>query len=293
MIQHRDADGSYFDRVVVDWHEYITDADGETRQHTMGFAIDKENRMFLDCNKRLTYKKIFFSTLLRPLHTFTTIAHFIIEINAQWKQEQSLSRKLKETARAIEYIVAAPVFELALTIAGIASLILAPVVTPFDKSFIYRSRTMLGIIEKAMFAGVHAELVLAHCFQPFDAKDIVVNSGFEYDRKNDNYVLRNSSDTDYEGERPEVEESVNTFLKEVGTDLGGGQIDWKYVLPQEYDEEALKGDDLLKRKFVNRAFTNLARAHIIHTRNLGDCDLLRLFYSKPGPQEVYTSPYLK
>jgi len=282
-IQHFDADGNFFDRIVVDWNESTKDV---KLTHRVAFTIDRENRIFLDCSKRLTCKKIFFSTLVRPLHTIVVIFDHV--------QAFRKSEGIKEKARIIGYIVSAPLFELALTIMGVASLILVPIVTPFDKSFIYRCRTAIGIVEKAMFRGERSEYFLAHCFQPLNAKDIAVNFTFYELAALKRYVLTVFPDTDYEGERPEMNEqfelepSLTNLVEDEFVDNGY----FVRALKCEYDGDALKDNLHFKHELARRAFVHLARANIVHKRGLKGCDPLRLFYSRLGANEAYITSRL-
>lgn len=302
QIQHRPADGNLLDRIVVEWNEVKNE--NLRLPHRLAFAINKEGQVGVDCSKRLVYKKIVISTLIRPLHTFRVLyshmsdmkriigqAIFSYNPNAPTGKEAFC-----KSIKLIGYMLAAPVFELAMVIVGIAGVVLAPVVTPLDRSFVYRIRAAIATMEIAMFQGEKLQpFSLTMCFQSLDLKQEVIQdySLIAYGKQ---IVLKNIPDTDYIGcTIQDITHAVGEYeFPKIFETIIDGINPALFACKNDFDLSQLSDEKKsnLKSMLARRAMINYARANVRFRQRIEGCNSLRIFYDVMTPNEVYQSPCL-
>lgn len=198
-ILARQGDGGLMGRLVCKWDE-VTDT-GDIQHHIYSAGIDTNNRVYLDCRKRLIFSKILFSTAGRPLHAVVkTLYHLsmipvvkaiFFVLSRQITAKEAFVKSVQSTAD----IVRTPLYETAIIIVGIVALLSAPLSALIAPSALYKFREIIGRIEAALFRTRFHESTLTPCFQSIDLQELVEDYGTF--RKHGELILRDFNDTDY------------------------------------------------------------------------------------------------
>lgn len=165
-IQTINTDGYEPDRIVSIWNEIKPD--GVTLRHIYASGLDKQNNVFLDCRKRLIFSKVFFSTLARPIHGIIKICYHLSMIPVAkaiflgLRDNISGKETLKNIALSFADIIRTPLYEIAMSIVGLAGILIAP----FAPTTIYKCREIIGKLETTLFREKFHCFALTPCFTP-------------------------------------------------------------------------------------------------------------------------------
>jgi len=188
-------------RLICKWNEKRED--GSILNHTYASCVDAvTGDIYVDDSPKLIFLKIFANLIARPVFTLAKTAYHLslypvfCEIATAISAEQDYRYAIKNVCKELVDVVATPLWGLALMVAGIGVLILAP----FGTDKLYAGRKFLGEIEQLSNWGERkTSWTLSKCFQPYSVEII---QRFSYEK---------FPDTAYEGDA--VDDGLANFAR--------------------------------------------------------------------------------
>lgn len=255
-ITARPNDTPKMRRLICEWNEK---RGSEIRHHIYTATVDPNNQVFDDSRKRLIFSKILFSTLARPLHCiaalfFQSIMPLGRAVAYGIKGKIDAKALFTQTAQTLLDLIRTPLYEIAMIIVGLAGILSVPLFVP---SALYKCRTLIGKIEKALLFEQVYNLSLTNCFHSQHLSELVKD--YATYPWNNNLWLSNFSDTDYG--KHSIDKLINA---KIVSKINQGNN--SYYCVNSLQDLSPEQAQQLKESLAARSLTHFARALIKHRR---------------------------